>query len=388
MIKVLKEAEEIMWISRQQADMEDYHFDRTLMHRDSVQQAANKIAEAYPDEFGELPEIASKHDNSKLEEPELTPYISITWRHKLEKENDEFDPINSKGYQTPGMLDKKEENEATLHHVTSNPHHPEYWDPDEANIDPDNRNKSVAVISVPDMPPMAIAEMVADWEVMSTELGKNTAREWFEKQKGVRWDFTKEQEELINKLLQIFEVKETREDKSDIPVVRGVISKSHDAPIGLFWWDFRENKLSYTPYTPGLYHGALSDFSQMKGNDSIIRGRLFKDGEKNVVLVYLTDYDRMPMTQDSLNSLASAVSSEANVTVSYVVDENGFDLVESKLDETKIECPHCGAREVEPTSWSNVKFVCGNCGRETELGKETKPGDPELKKKNDRNTDR
>jgi hypothetical protein len=41
---------------------------------------------------------------------------------------------------------------------------------------------------------------------MSEELGKNTARQWFDKQKDVRWHFSAKQEHLIGKLLGVFEI--------------------------------------------------------------------------------------------------------------------------------------------------------------------------------------
>jgi hypothetical protein len=56
------------------------------------------------------------------------------------------------------------------------------------------------------MPPIDIAEMVADWQAMSEELKNNTAREWYNKQKDVRWHFSEEQDQLIDKLLKVFEV--------------------------------------------------------------------------------------------------------------------------------------------------------------------------------------
>lgn len=66
-------------------------------------------------------------------------------------------------------------------------------------------DKSLKVVDASRMPDIAIAEMVADWQAMSEELGTNTAREWFNKVKDVRWHFSPEQEELINKFLAVFE---------------------------------------------------------------------------------------------------------------------------------------------------------------------------------------
>ena len=57
------------------------------------------------------------------------------------------------------------------------------------------------------MPDLDVAEMVADWQAMSEELQTNTAREWYDKQEGVRWRFSETQKKLIDKVLQVFEKK-------------------------------------------------------------------------------------------------------------------------------------------------------------------------------------
>ena len=191
--------------SKEEDEKEQFFVDRTEKHIKLVQGAAAKIVEAYP-EFDELLKQVEVHDASKLEEPERAPYVEITWRHKLENEKGEYDPYNGKGYQTPGELEKKEENEATIHHITTNSHHPEYHleDKSDANVDTDDRSKS-ELIDASLMPPSDIVEMIADWQAMSEELGTNTSREWFDKQKNVRWHFTEEQEELIDRLLKVFE---------------------------------------------------------------------------------------------------------------------------------------------------------------------------------------
>jgi len=191
-----------------------YFLDRMKNHIQLVKDAAEKIVKAYP-EFAELLKEVKVHDASKFEEPELTPYIEITWRHKLEKEKGQYDPYNGIGYQRPGRLEKEAENVATLHHITTNPHHPEYWlkDKSDANISKDDRDKSDKVVDASPMPDIAVAEMVADWVAMAEELKTNTARQWFNKQKDVRWHFSKHQETLIDKLLRVFEEKKSEKVK-------------------------------------------------------------------------------------------------------------------------------------------------------------------------------
>ena len=179
----------------------EYFEKRTQEHIDRVKVAAQKIVDAGV--LGEhdgalLLDQVQGHDASKLEEPERTPYIEISWRHKFD---------NYKSYKKPGTLDQGAENEATMHHILNNSHHPEYHldDKNKANINSEDRDKSDTCIDASNMPAVDLAEMCADWQAMSEELKNNTAREWYDKQKDVRWHYSEEQDELIDKLLGVFE---------------------------------------------------------------------------------------------------------------------------------------------------------------------------------------
>jgi len=182
----------------EQDEKEAWFEERTAKHIALVQGAAKKIVEQLP-EFEDLLSQVENHDATKFEEPERTPYIEITWRHK----DDHYDT-----YKTPGELEKKEENDATMHHILNNSHHPEFHNKEDANIDPDNRDTSVEVLDATKMPATDLAEMVADWQAMSEELGNNTAREWYDTQKDVRWHFSEEQDAIISKCLSVFEDEE------------------------------------------------------------------------------------------------------------------------------------------------------------------------------------
>jgi hypothetical protein len=177
-------------------EMIKYFEDRTNKHINLVRQSIKKIAEKFP-EFSELIERGKVHDDSKFKEPERTPYILLTWQNKTDR--------NGKPTDHPAKIDKGIMQQATLHHITTNSHHPEYWDKRGANVDHNDRNNSRFIVDASNMPQLDIAEMVADWNAMSEELRSNTPRQWFEKMKDVRWHFSQEQEQLIDKLLTTFE---------------------------------------------------------------------------------------------------------------------------------------------------------------------------------------
>lgn len=187
-MKIMKTSNYIK-ISETQKEKEDFFRERTNKHIDRVQNAAEKIVDEY-EEYRELLEQVKNHDASKFKEPELTPYIELTWSKKQNQDDD-------------GGIDIEK---ATLHHVKNNKHHPEYHleDKSEANISSGDRDKSDKCIDAKNMDDISVAEMVADWQAMSEELKTNTAREWYNDVKDIRWSFSKKQEELIDKLLKIF----------------------------------------------------------------------------------------------------------------------------------------------------------------------------------------
>ena len=122
-------------------EKEKWFKERTDKHVAEVQKYAKILADATPGDFEpeELMASVAKHDELKYQDPEYKPYVELTWQHK----QDGYD-----GYKNPGEITKEEINQATLHHVRNSSHHPEFWlkDKDDANIDPNDRDKSVKVV--------------------------------------------------------------------------------------------------------------------------------------------------------------------------------------------------------------------------------------------------
>lgn len=171
-------------------DQKYEHFlSRTNMHVQLVKDNAATLVKRYA-ELVQLLVQVELHDASKYIEPELSPYIELSWYKKLKEKPPECLNDNI--------------NKATLHHIKNNLHHPEYHNKDKANINTTNRDDSIECIDASNMDYISIAEMVCDWVAMGTEIG-NSARSWYNKTKDKRWKFTSRQEDFIDSILRVFE---------------------------------------------------------------------------------------------------------------------------------------------------------------------------------------
>jgi len=131
------------------------------------------------------------HDQSKFKSPEYEPYLHVNWKYYMKDQGKTYNPPK----EVKDAMDT-----ATLHHVTSNKHHPEAWAPT-ASINPDDRDKPPEVIvDATKMPLSYVATMVADWLGMSEEKSTNPY-DWAKKNIGIRWSFTDNQKKMIYDLL-------------------------------------------------------------------------------------------------------------------------------------------------------------------------------------------
>lgn len=88
--------------------------------------------------------------------------MNIDVHDKSKYSDEEFEAYRNYFY--PCTDEEKDEdafNKAWEHHYTVNPHHPQYW-----------QDKITGEIK--DMSPLAIAEMLIDWEAMKIKFGGNT----------------------------------------------------------------------------------------------------------------------------------------------------------------------------------------------------------------------
>lgn len=185
---VLRKLEEKSMQAEITPEMEAHYEARTKLHIALVQKYCQRLAERVAGLDG-LVERGRVHDQSKWGEPEREPYVWITWDYKCKD-----DGVPS------GMLDgmKERMQEATLHHILANRHHPEFHQDRKTGLlngrDRDSAPKQI--VDATKMGRLDIAEMIADWCAMSEERG-NTPLEWAKKNVGVRWRFTPQQERDI-----------------------------------------------------------------------------------------------------------------------------------------------------------------------------------------------
>jgi hydroxymethylpyrimidine pyrophosphatase-like HAD family hydrolase len=174
-------------------DMKDHFYNRTINHIISVNKYGmilNKGLKTY-----ELVRRLEMHDFNKFQNPEIEPYIFITWSYYCKDNNIDF-PI-------PDEL-QNIMNKATEHHILNSSHHPEYWqDKKEGLININSRDGVTipnGIIDATKMEDLSIIEMVADWCGMSDER-KNTPRDWADKVINKRWKFTDKQKYFIYEMI-------------------------------------------------------------------------------------------------------------------------------------------------------------------------------------------
>jgi hypothetical protein len=180
-------------IAQTTKEMEDWFRERTNRHIDLVRKYCQKLADYDAYRFGELYNRGIYHDISKFEEPEIEPYVYITWQYKCKDKGEKFDISQE-------IKDKM--SKATEHHVKNNPHHPEFHCEKEVGlINRENRDKPPQeIIDATKMTELDIGEMVADWLAMSEEKNSNP-KDWADKNINVRWKFTGKQKGMIYELI-------------------------------------------------------------------------------------------------------------------------------------------------------------------------------------------
>lgn len=174
------------------SEMKNHFNKRTNKHIDLVKKYCKKIYDIFGDRFEGIIERGEDHDASKFKDPEIEPYILMSWDYKCKD-----DGVDS------GLTveQRNEMNEATEHHINNNSHHPEFHSDTTGIINREDRDAIPdKVINATKMEDLDIAEMCADWCAMSEEKG-NTPQAWANKNINKRWEFTSDQEKLIYKLL-------------------------------------------------------------------------------------------------------------------------------------------------------------------------------------------
>ncbi len=176
--------------------MSDFFEIRTKYHIKLVKKYMSKIYNSNSIKYKELKDRIKIHDQSKFKEPELTPYIIITWSYFCRDHDIPFELTD---------MEKELTRFATYHHCKSNRHHPEFHDDTTTieSISLVNRDKPSEIVDGRKMSEIDIAEMLADWMAVSEER-KTSPLEWANNNINQRWIFTKEQTHHIYLLINTF----------------------------------------------------------------------------------------------------------------------------------------------------------------------------------------
>jgi len=190
------------YLSESRSEMVDHFTKRTNIHIALVQKYLQKIITLNDDRLDNtILELEKTHDQSKFEEPEYEPYLHVNWSYYMRSLGQEYKPNHDIMVQMQ---------EATFHHVKTNKHHPESWDPNSSmeSIKSSNRDTPPEkMVDATGMPDTYVASMVADWLAMSEEKNSDPYQ-WMQMNNGKRWKFTTNQVDLIYDLMDQVRSKE------------------------------------------------------------------------------------------------------------------------------------------------------------------------------------
>ena len=147
---------------------------RTSLHIQRVRDNIYLWQDKHTEFFEELSSRASDHDKSKFFEPELTPYIWLTWENHCLLNNIPLELDETIKYSIA---------HAISHHITKNRHHPEFYS------NPDNMTK------------VDLIEMVCDWKAISQEMGEKSPIYYANRVLGKKFHFSPEKCEEIKKII-------------------------------------------------------------------------------------------------------------------------------------------------------------------------------------------
>lgn len=147
---------------------------RTSLHVQRVRDNIYLWQDKHTEFFEELSSRASNHDKSKFFEPELTPYIWLTWENHCLLNNIPLELDQDIKYSIA---------HAISHHITKNRHHPEF------HSNPDNMTK------------VDLIEMVCDWKAIGQEMGEKSPMDYANRVLGKKFHFSPEKCEEIKKII-------------------------------------------------------------------------------------------------------------------------------------------------------------------------------------------
>lgn len=88
--------------------------------------------------------------------------------------------------------------------------------------------------------------------------------------------------------------------------------------LGIFTYNVLEDTLNYQRYKYGIEHIE-------KVKHGVIRGRVFNDNKKNIVILYTADLKR-DLSGGIVEKIATKIEENVGVHYLYIVDEIGRDL--------------------------------------------------------------
>lgn len=123
-------------------------------------------------------------------------------------------------------------------------------------------------------------------------------------------------------------------------VAPGIFFSSHkdENILGVFYFVAPDSKLIYSETAKD--HAAMPESEELlklPQDVMLIRGRVVRDGDKIVVMIYLAGDDRDP-SQTVIANMLHQIVRKTGFMIDYIVDANGDSLLSEKVLEDLKEC--------------------------------------------------
>ena len=130
---------------------------------------------------------------------------------------------------------------------------------------------------------------------------------------------------LLEELAKISNVREHRGEK----LFKDAMDLAHNekARAAIWWYRLSDGKLEYSE--TAVTHQDPKAFSAASGCLGWVRGRVLKQDDKAYIVIYTEPWPAKEVPGSTVVDIFNKITGKASIAIDGIVDEDGFDLLET-----------------------------------------------------------